>query len=319
MKLKILFLFLVLPLVVLGFLLIPVNPQESLRQGVARNAALHTDLSSFPATSPVKPVDLLFIHHSCGGQLLAEPGPDSHTNAIYTTSPNAGGLRALLEKNSYVVHEASYGSAVGEHTDLFDWLPKFRDQMQDVLAVDSQDRRLPDGRRNRVVVFKSCYPNNAFVAEGASPGNPAGPELTLWNAKASFTALLEEFKKHPDVLFICVTAPPLAPKQPKQALWKVLAKKALGRYRNPADSAAVARQFNDWLASPDGWLENSSLTNVAVFNYYDILTGCGASDVSIYATGNGMDSHPSAEGNGKAAEEFVPFLNRALHRAGLQH
>jgi hypothetical protein len=29
------------------------------------------------------------------------------------------------------------------------------------------------------------------------------------------------------------------------------------------------------------------------------------------------DSHPNSEGNSLAALEFVPFLNRALHRFGM--
>jgi hypothetical protein len=52
-----------------------------------------------------------------------------------------------------------------------------------------------------------------------------------------------------------------------------------------------------------------------VFDYYDLLTGCVASDLSLYPTGGGYDSHPSREGNEKAAEAFVPFLNRAVQRA----
>ena len=82
-------------------------------------------------------------------------------------------------------------------------------------------------------------------------------------------------------------------------------------------SARLAREFNNWLKGQDGWLNGSKLTNVVVFDYYDILTDHGVSDLSAYPTGNGDDSHPSCEGNEKAAEAFVPFLNRAVRRAGL--
>ena len=47
---------------------------------------------------------------------------------------NGGGLRALLEQSLYSVHEASYGSRLGENTDVFDWPAKFKDNMQDILA-----------------------------------------------------------------------------------------------------------------------------------------------------------------------------------------
>ena len=91
----------------------------------------------------------------------------------------------------------------------------------------------------------------------------------------------------------------------------------LGRGSLPGASPALAREFNHWLSGEDGWLKDSHLTNVAVFDYYHILTGYGASDLSCYPTGGGFDSHPSREGNEEAAAAFAPFLNRAVRRAGL--
>jgi hypothetical protein len=280
--------------------------------------ASHTkpsDLSANPEGAPKQPLHVLFIHHSCGGQLLAAFGAERGTNCIYLAHPNGGGLRARLEQNNYVVHEASYGSAIGANTDFFDWLPKFREHMPEILSCDSQDVRYSDGRRNRIVVFKSCFPNNDFKSEGHPPGNAAGPDLTVWNARAAYTALRDEFRKHPEVLFVCVTPPPLAPQTPQPA-WKRLAKKALGRSDSLAESARLARAFNNWLKGPDGWLKGN-LNNVFTFDYYDVLTDNGASDLSRYPTHGGCDSHPSREGNEKAAEAFVPFLNRAVRRAGL--
>jgi hypothetical protein len=281
------------------------------------NMVQRIDLSNYADTPPSKPLRLLFIHHSCGGQLLASPGTDNGTNCIYRSNPNGGGLQSRLEMNSYEVHQASYGSRIGQNTDSFDWLPKFRHQMEQILSCDSQDSSYTDGRRNQIVVFKSCFPNNDFVSAGTAPGNSAGPELTVWNAKAVYAALLDEFRKYPDTLFVCFTAPPLASRTTPQPLWKQLAKKILGRGNRVIQSAALAREFNNWLSGKDGWLKDYALTNVVVFDYYDILTGNGASNTSRYPTGDGYDSHPNREGNEKAAEAFVPMLNRAVRRAGL--
>lgn len=264
-----------------------------------------------------KPLQLLFIHHSCGGQLLADFGNNQGTNYIYLTHPNGGGLRARLEQNSCDVHEASYGSGIGEDTDIFDWLPKFQNDMEKILACDFQDARHACGCRNNIVVFKSCFPNNKFQSEGRPPGNAAGPELTLWNARAAYTALLEEFQEYPEVLFICMTPPPLAPKPALLPLWKWLVKNALGRSERRVAGARLAREFNNWLSGSDGWLKDSHPANVAVFDYYDILTDHGASNFSRYPTGDGFDSHPSREGNQKATAAFLPFLDRAVRRAGL--
>jgi hypothetical protein len=274
------------------------------------------NLSAYDDKAPNRPLNLLFIHHSCGGQLLASAGPDQGTNCIYTTHPNGGGLRSRLEKSSYLFHEASYGSRIGEKTDVFDWLPKFRNEMDAILACDFQDSRFSDGRRNEIVVFKSCFPNNAFKPGGEAQGNPMGPELTLSNAKAAYTALLDEFRKQPQTLFVCLTAPPLA-QPPPQPLWRQVLNNLRGKKSAEVAGAPLAREFSNWLTDENGWLKDSNLTNVVVFNYYDILTDHGKSDLSMYPTGDGYDSHPSREGNEKAAQAFVPFLNRAVRRAGL--
>ena len=279
------------------------------------------DLSAYSAAAPGKPIDVLFIHHSCGGQMLGNAGPEvEKANCVYESHPNGGGLRALLAQAGYRLHEASYGSEIGEKTDLFDWLPKFRDKMDKVLRVDLNDVLLPEGQKNQVVVFKSCYPNNRFVGAGQGEGSPEGPELTVANAKATLRALLPLFAKQRDTLFVYVTPPALAGKALAEPALKVLLRKAMGK---PSalevfeKQGALARELNTWVVSRDGWLKDYPERNVVVFDYYDRLTNEGQSNHSQYATGDGTDNHPSKAGNAKAANDFVPFLNQAVRRAGL--
>ena len=139
----------------------------------------------------------------------------------------------------------------------------------------------------------------------------------MWNARAAYSALLPEFEKQPDTLFVCLTAPPLAPRKPPVPMWRWLARKIKGSDNNLDESGRLARQFNDWLADGDGWLKSYPGKNIVVFDYYDLLTGFGRSNLSVYPTEQGMDSHPSQEGNNRAAQSFVPFLNQAVHRAQL--
>jgi hypothetical protein len=288
------------------------------------------DLSTFSEAPPGHPLDLLFIHHSTGGQWLADPGPGEELvprTCIYKTHPNGGGLRKALEEQGYTVNEAGYRSQIGQDTDTIHWPPKFRDQMEQILTCQRQDTPLPGERRNRIVMFKSCYPNNWFLSPGTPPGRADGPErierklsrsrsTTVANAKAAYSALLGYFKQHPDVLFVCVTIPPLAPKIEPEPLWKAAARRILGKQRS-VHSGRLAREFNNWLKARDGWLKDYPHPNVVVFDYYDILTREGESDWSKYPTGDGSDSHPSSEGQRIATAKFIPFLNRAVRRAGL--
>lgn len=116
------------------------------------------------------------------------------------------------------------------------------------------------------------------------------------------------------------SAPLIASKLRPEPLWRVLARAALGRpsrAERVAASAELARRFNNWLNAPDGWLKDYTHRNVVVFDYYDILTNEGASNLLAYPTGDGCDSHPSREGQQRAAAALVPFLNRAVRRAGV--
>jgi len=277
------------------------------------------DLSEFSENAPGKELNLLFIHHSCGGQLFADLGEDNGENCIYESHPNGGGLRTLLNNEGYSVHEASYASEIGDRTDIFDWLPKFRDKMEKVLRCSNQDTfYAEDDKHNDIVAFKSCYPNNNFVGKGEEPGKPEGPELTVWNARAAYVALLPEFQTYPEVLFICVTAPPLAGRLSPEPMWKHLARKVLNKPRQQRSNGPFAREFNNWLKAEDGWLKDYTEKNVVVFDYYDVLTADGKSNYCEYPTGkHGTNSHPSSEGNRLSAEAFVPSVNRAVRRAGL--
>jgi hypothetical protein len=107
-----------------------------------------------------------------------------------------------------------------------------------------------------------------------------------------------------------------------------------------ATHAANARAFNWWLVND--WLDGYAHTNVAVFDFYNVLTSNGGNwhthdlgsstgnhhryragaiehitnqggNTAAYPDG-GNDSHPSPAGNQKATGEFVPLLNIYYHR-----
>jgi len=252
-------------------------------------------------TPPSETVKLIFIHHSCGENWLA----DDH-----------GGLGRALGENNYFVSDTNYGwgpDSIGDRTDITDWPEWFtgpnRDRYLTALYAESGQnswytRSMPDpGGENQIVMFKSCFPNSNL--EGSPNDPPArGEWLTVGNAKAIYNELLAYFASRPDKLFVAITAPPV---------------------QDPT-YAANARAFDTWLVTE--WLNGYEGTNVAVFDFYNLLTDPDnhhrLQDGAIeYITDRGGDTlyyptdgddHPSPAGNQKSTQEFVPLLNVYYHR-----
>ncbi|MHB0914651.1 MAG: hypothetical protein ACYC5A_04515 [Thermoleophilia bacterium] len=281
-------------------------------------------------TPPSQPVKLVFIHHSVGEGWLADDG---------------GQLGLTLMANNYFVSDTSYGwssssggDAIGDTTDIgnwYDWFagPQSSVYLEGLYGESSQNAgysRLADdpGGENEIVMFKSCFPNSGLggspddeATTGDNPlrGQDAGAEAhTVANAKGIYNDLLEYFATRPDKLFIVITAPPLVAGE------------------TDADQAANARGFNRWLV--EDWLSGYPLDNVAVFDFYNVLTSNGGDpevndlgaasgnhhryrdgaieyiidgggDFSAYAWEG--DSHPTAAGGRKASAEFIDILNLA--------
>lgn len=283
--------------------------------------------------APDETVRLIFIHHSTGENWLND---------------ETGGLGLALMDNNYFVSDTNYGwgpndllleGTIGDNTDMGYWWNWFLGPSRDAImravyaeaAQNSSYTRLATdpGGENEIVMFKSCFPNSNM---GGSPDDPpttghnplegAGLDnLTVGNAKGLYLDLLDYFGGHTDKLFVLVTAPPLLASD------------------TSTEAAANARAFNTWLA--EDWLDGYPHSNVAVFDFYDVLTSNGGdpntndlgaatgnhhryldgqieyvtdqgSNTSAYAE-NG-DSHPTSAGNHKATVEFVPLLNLFYQR-----
>lgn len=275
---------------------------------------------------PSMPLKLVFIHHSCGENWLAD---------------DDGALGIALRDNGYYVSDTNYGwgpvcedcgscwGAIGDCTDILHWDNWFtaegdRAVLQALVTEfgrHSEYSRMEDPqptRENDIILFKSCYPNSNLA------GNPEDPPsldngLTVGHAKAIYKGLLDEFAKQTDKLFVAITAPPVE----RGDSWE-----------DPEN----ARAFNDWLVQD--WLADYPHANVAVFDFYNVLTSNGGdaftsdigketgnhhrwwngavqhiqtddNDLAAYASG---DSHPTAAGNRKATAEFIPLLNVFVNR-----
>jgi hypothetical protein len=276
---------------------------------------------------PADTVKLVFIHHSCGEHWL---------------NAGNGGLGDALGANNYYVSDTDYGwgpDSIGSYTDIGHWWTWFRSPSsptytQALYNTTNQDasytRPMPDpGGENTIVMFKSCYPNSNLTGDPADPPPPIGSNPlrgqtwdsgfhTVANAKGIYINLLDYFQTRQDKLFIVITAPPVI-----DSTW--------------ADNA---RAFNDWLV--DDWLTGYPYDNVAVWDFYNVLTSNGGNwytndlgwelgnhhrwwngaeqhqqtvytNTAAYPDG-GSDDHPSPAGNQKATGEYIELLNVYYHR-----
>lgn len=211
---------------------------------------------------------LVFIHHSVGGQLLAD---------------QYGGLARLLKDSGFFVSDICYGwdaphnRGIGNDTDIGQWYTWFADVSPQANGVPRRDNIMaavyawsgatsqfgeysrghaPFGE-NEIVMFKSCYPNSNLHASGPDSIFGCHHDLkpyTVANCQAVYKAILPYFRKHPERMFVVITAP----SRPMNI--------------SPAE-AAEARRFNDWLVHR--WLRDADYRNrnVFVWDYFNVLTG----------------------------------------------
>lgn len=256
----------------------PISPKNDEPQNspspAEEPAAPHQTGVANPAP-PAAPVKLIFIHHSTGGNWLSDPTEDNPY----------GGLGLALRDNNYYVSATNYGwgpGSIGDNTDIPHWPQWFTGRRSAAImqaVYDESGQNVGDfggwsrletdpGGENEIVLFKSCFPNSNLYG---SPDDPAYNEPNDWefsvaNAKAVYNNLLPYFASRQDKLFIVITAPPLAEGE-----------YAMNDPDTPgAERAANARAFNNWLVND--WLRSYPYTNVAVFDYYNVLTSNGTAD-----------------------------------------
>ena len=178
---------------------------------------------------------------------------------------------------------------------------------------------------NKIVMFKSCFPNSNLGQNGAEPGSPFSLDRTIINNQAifqhpdgpgqiythndnSYQALEDIFAQNPDTLFVIVTSPPL--------------------HYAPVDAttdenAHRARQFNNWLKND--WLaqyqaNNPGLNNVAVYDFFDVLAYPDdhpdhPNRLMAEYGGESGDSHPTDAANIATTQSFAANPNNFIDQA----
>ena len=257
-----------------------------------------------PAARPIEVVPMVIIRHPNGDPWLVD---------------GYGDLATILANNNYFINEteANWGlRGVGNRTDILN-LPEWFCSPDSPLVLDelfrlrpprlTEERALPDpGGENQIIMLVPSFSNSLLRGSPDDLPQP-GRLLTIGTAKYVYISLLECFAAHPDKLFIVVTAPPVA-----DATW--------------ADNA---RDFNTWLVN-DWLVENEyPLSNVAVFDLYNVLThpdnhhrfnptAGQAEHIVTYLENtlyyDGENDRTDADGSQKAIDEFVLLLNFYYNR-----
>jgi hypothetical protein len=248
--------------------------------------------------------DLVFIHHSSGQNWLDSGLSDALAAKDYIDERNDITYGTVMPSDPG--RSASLGDVPGDNTNMNHWILWFNDYLLQVKLHGSTDSY------NRIIMFKSCFPISDVYSDGTEPGDPFAEDQTMANYQAvyrhpagpghsyylnevEYLPLEEVFTRHPEILFIPVTAPPLC-------------------YGCTDDANAHrARLFNRWLKTE--WLSSyrashPGLINVAVFGWFDFLANPDDSSIEpnrlkeAYG-GTSGDSHPNEAANAASTVFFA--------------
>lgn len=225
----------------------------------------------FPASA--QGVRIIFLHHSCGQNLIAQ-----------------GGVREGLTALGYEFYDHGYneeglvladGTWTGANFDVPD-----DNTNPDGYAVifaqplnDPPDNTFSHLMQYEVIVFKSCFPVSNI-----------GDEAQLEEYKSYYLSIRERMSQYPDKMFVIVTQPPEIPAD------------------SSPDAAARARAFANWLSSNE---YVSGHANVFVFDFFGQLAGGDNYLKAEYRTDE-SDAHPNESANRTIGPLFVSFLDEAI-------
>ncbi len=304
---------------------------------------------------PTTVQNILFIHHSCGSNWMNSGLVDSLEDS---NNPATQGMYSFHDAE-YGSHLGQGSYSPGGYTDFRDWYYKFlldydrEGNLVDMLNCDDQNTIYTDTTEvNNIIMVKSCYPNSKVDSDTTFPNDIglwldtdypsgsfdytnfynentgivdgwSGTGGTMGRLKATFTALLDILRQHPETMFIYVAAPALT----------------YASYSAPYDPetgspvlALNTHLFNKWLI--DEWLDNYEddwgNQNIFIFDWYHYHTysddptnpnyyiDLGVDSDYLWTLrsdySNGGDNHPNQTANEVLTDYFIhDFINQAYN------
>jgi hypothetical protein len=222
---------------------------------------------------------IIFLHHSCGANLIAQ-----------------GGVREGLTALGYEFYDHGYNEdglvlADGTWTGTNFDVPEDNTNPDGYAVIfaqplhDPPDNTFSHLMQYDVIVFKSCFPVSNIESDEQ-----------LDEYRSYYLSIRHRMDQYPDKIFVVVTQPPEVPAD------------------STPEAAARARSFANWLLSEE-YLSGHS--NVFVFDFFGQLAGGDNFLKPEYRTDE-YDAHPNELANRTIGPLFVSFLNDAIssHSAG---
>lgn len=222
--------------------------------------------------------NIVFLHHSVGGNLI-----------------NQGGVREAFTAAGYQFGDHDYNylglrDPQAKYTGYSYRVPSDNTDPDGLLAIFQQPvyelpvNTLSGLLQHEVIIFKSCYPASDLVSDEQ-----------LRQRQDWYVQMRAVMDQHPDKIFIALTPPPLNPAETR------------------SDIAARARAFADWLAADN---YRAGHPNVFVFDLFDALAedDPAAPDFNMLraAYRDGTDSHPNRAANETIGPQLVAFTINAI-------
>jgi pSer/pThr/pTyr-binding forkhead associated (FHA) protein/lysophospholipase L1-like esterase len=217
---------------------------------------------------------IIFLHHSCGANLIEQ-----------------GGVRQLLTALGYEFYDHGYngdglvladGTWTGTNFDVPDDNTD-PDGFNNIFAQplhDPPDNTFSHLMQYDVIAFKSCFPTSNI-----------GSDEQLEEYKTYYRNIRAVMDQYPNKIFIVVTQPPQVPDS-----------------TDPGE-AARARAFATWLASPE-YLDGHP--NVFTFNFFDYLADPSTNTLRAEYQVDPSDGHPNELANQTIAPHFADFIDQAI-------
>jgi hypothetical protein len=226
-----------------------------------------------PAPTEGSGISIIFLHHSCGQNLIDQ-----------------GGVREGLSARGYRFFDHGYNGdglrlADGTYTGTNFDVPDDNTDPSGLAVVFAQPLHTPADNtfshlmQYDVIMVKSCFPNSNI-----------GSDEQLDEFKSYYLSMRDRMDQYPDKTFIVVTQPPQVPGS-----------------SNP-EEARRARALANWLVS-DEYL--SGHPNVFVFDFFDKLAGADNFLRPEYRVDN-YDAHPNERANAAIGPVFVDFIDKTI-------